>query len=212
MKIKISLNQLQCVIGQKNRFIVTVVVFMTACSTAVPRSGSPVNNSADNSLTEKDDSVFTNMIMKGADGRDVALEEVIKGDIILLSFWTTYCTKCKKKLADHQLLHKEYSERGLSVLGASLNEPENESQVASFVRTRGLTFPIVIDSESTLVNQFNPRRTLPFSVLLDRRGNILWSHVGYVPGDEKLVEEQILKAMEAMKGPKEYPNQTGKGE
>jgi hypothetical protein len=47
------------------------------------------------------------------------------------------------------------------------------------------------------MDQLNPRRRLPFTIIIDRKGVIAWTHEGYVPGDEKLIEAAVVKVLEA---------------
>lgn len=138
-------------------------------------------------------SVFAGWIFKSAHGSTIDLGDVMKSDVTVVSFFTTYCTKCKQKLVDHQALYAKYGEDKLSIVGVAVDEPETQSSVGPYVRSRGLTFPVVLDTESRLVEQLNPRRTLPFSVLINRQGEILWTHVGYAPSDGELFEAKILE-------------------
>jgi len=172
-------------------FVCSIVV--TACGpVGVEQQRTTVNRDDSN---EGQNSLLSGWNMKSATGALINLGKVLRGEVIIISFFATYCTRCKQKLIDHQNLYEKYAEAGLSVLGVSVDEPETQSEVGTYVRSRGLTFPVVIDTESKLVDQLNPQRTLPFSVLIDCNGNVLWNHVGYVPGDDKLFESHVLDVL-----------------
>ena len=178
--------------------VIAIALVVIACGPAGIQHEDSMGSRTENGDDKQGSSFFFGWNIKNATGTTIDLGDVMTGDIAIVSFFATYCTRCKQKLIDHQSLHEKYGKNGLSVLGVSVDEPETQSDVGTYVRSRGFTFPIVIDSESRLVSQFNPRRTLPFSVLIDRQGNVLWSHVGYAPGDEKLTEERIMEALSSL--------------
>jgi peroxiredoxin len=76
-----------------------------------------------------------------------------------------------------------------------MDEPETQGDARPFVKQRGFTFPVLLDAETTVTNQLNPRRAAPFSLIIDRDQKISWEHEGYVPGDEKKVEAAVLEAL-----------------
>ena len=185
---------MKVVFAWKSQTVLALCLALTAACVSPGGKQGPARSPAHEEL-EKGESFFSGWSMKSAIGPPLDLGEAFQGDVALVSFFATYCTRCKQKLVDHQALHEQYSNDGLLVLGVSVDEPETQSDVGAYVRSRRLTFPVVIDTDSRLVDQLNPRRTLPFSVIVDRAGKVLWSHVGYAPGDEKLFESRVLDAL-----------------
>ena len=96
-----------------------------------------------------------------------------------------------------ETLFKEHGDSGLMVLSISMDEPESQGDVRPFVKQRGFSFPVLLDTDTQVTNQFNPRRAAPYSLVIDRRERISWTHEGYVPGDEKKLEAAVLAALDS---------------
>jgi peroxiredoxin len=92
-------------------------------------------------------------------------------------------------------LYKKEKERGFVVLGISLDGPETRAAVTSVVHDKEMIFPVLIDEETSVVSQFNPKRELPFSVLVGKDGSIAWKRAGYQPGSEAQLNAEVEKAL-----------------
>ncbi|MCK9459361.1 MAG: TlpA family protein disulfide reductase [Proteobacteria bacterium] len=135
--------------------------------------------------------------LDGIDGKPYSLSDYVGRDVVLVAFWATWCEPCKRKTVQHQELYDKYGAQGFVVLAVSMDEPETQGQVRLFARQRELTFPVLLDTESQAVQLLNPRRTAPFTVLFGRDGRIAWEHEGWVSGDEKTLEDEVVKALAA---------------
>ena len=69
------------------------------------------------------------------------------------------------------------------VLSISIDENE-QSMVKPLVKSKGFTFPVLLDTDTAVVAQYNPSKVLPYSAVLDRSHKIRFVHQGYNPGDE----------------------------
>lgn len=134
-------------------------------------------------------------VLKDVDGRSHALSDYLGKNVILMSFWATWCEPCKKEMEQLQTLYEAHSPDGLMILSISMDEPETQGDVRPFVKQRGFTYPVLLDTESQVTNQFNPRRAAPYSLIIDRSEKTSWTHEGYVPGDETKVEAAVLEAL-----------------
>lgn len=63
--------------------------------------------------------------------------------------------------------------------------------VKPLIQSKGLTYPILLDSQTTVVSQYNPAKTMPYNVLVDRSGNVSQVFSGYNPGDEVKVRAAV---------------------
>jgi peroxiredoxin len=129
------------------------------------------------------------------DGQAHSLSDYLGKNVILISFWATWCEPCKKEMDQLQVLYEAHKDKGLMILSISMDEPETQGDARPFVKQRGFTFPVLLDAESNVTNQLNPRRAAPFSLIIGRDQKIAWDHEGYVPGDEKKVEAAVLQAL-----------------
>lgn len=113
--------------------------------------------------------------------------ESLKGKVVLLDFWATWCTPCVKKLPEVEALHKKFAKRGLVVIGVhSANKGET---AAAYVKEHGFTFPMLVDTGET-ANRYSVEG-LPDYFLIDKTGKPVWGF-SHVPPEEYQIE-QLLK-------------------
>jgi peroxiredoxin len=132
-------------------------------------------------------------------GRDVAgntfrLSDQ-RGKVVLLDFWSTICEPCKAEFPHLRAMYDAERAKGLLVVGVSMDGPETVADVTSFVKRFELDFPVVTDEDSRIASLYNPKKSMPLSVLIDRAGRIVAVREGYNPGDEKLVAADVEKAL-----------------
>lgn len=107
-----------------------------------------------------------------------------KGKVVLVNFWATWCGPCQVEMPHLQSMYTELGPKGLVVIGISTDDARTTSQVKPLTTSKGLTYPILRDTQTTVIAQYNPSKTLPYSVLVDRAGNVSQVFSGYNPGDE----------------------------
>jgi peroxiredoxin len=132
-------------------------------------------------------------------GRDVAgntfrLSDQ-RGKVVLLDFWSTICEPCKAEFPHLSAMYSAERSKGLVVVGIAMDGPETVADVTSFVKRFELGFPVVTDEDSRIASLYNPKKSMPLSVLIDRAGRIVAVREGYNPGDEKLVAADVEKAL-----------------
>jgi peroxiredoxin len=108
----------------------------------------------------------------------------LKGKVVVLSFWATWCGPCKEEMPHLQAMYKELEQQGFVVLSISTDDARSASKVKPFIMKMGYTFPVLLDRESTVIGAYNPSKTLPYTVVVDRKGEVVRRTSGYNPGDE----------------------------
>ena len=116
-------------------------------------------------------------------------------EAIVLSFFATWCEECFVELPHLQQVYDAHAKDGLLFVGVSMDGPESAADVGPFIRRHGLTMPVVIDEETRAVSLYNPRRSAPFMVLIDRQGHIVKVREGYVPGEADQITEEIRRIL-----------------
>jgi peroxiredoxin len=111
--------------------------------------------------------------------------------VVLIDFWATWCVPCEAELPHLEALYEQNKDKGFVVLGVAMDGPETVAQVGPFARRYNLQFPVLLDEETKVVNVYNPKRTAPLSVLIDKKGVIARVRSGYSAGDEKLIAEDV---------------------
>jgi len=137
-------------------------------------------------------SALADFSLADVSGREVRLSDLVAHQqIIYLDFWATWCGPCVAEMPHLERLYETYKDRGLVVLGISMDDPTTMGTVASYVHRNGLTFPVAIDMDSRVTGIYNSTRSAPYGVLIDRSGKIVDEHPGYSPGDELSLETKI---------------------
>ncbi len=111
------------------------------------------------------------------DGGVVRLSD-LRGQVVLVNFWGTYCPPCREEMPELQRLYERYQPRGFTILAVDVEEPA--PAVAAFRDRLGLTFPILLSDDAS-VNPAFAIRALPTSWLVDPSGVIRAVWVGPVP-------------------------------
>jgi peroxiredoxin len=120
---------------------------------------------------------------------EVSLEE-LRGRVVLLDFWATWCPPCLRELPELAALHREFKDQGFSVVAIN-REPENPAGVREFVTKQGLPFPVV--GAHVGVGERYRILSLPLSVLVDRKGTVLRVFMGYTP--PQVMRAEVLSAL-----------------
>jgi peroxiredoxin len=81
------------------------------------------------------------------DARPLSLGE-LRGKVVLVNFWASWCLECRPEMPVLERLHREFTPRGLAVIG--VNAREDTSAVGRYAREVGLTFPLVLDPGGTI--------------------------------------------------------------
>jgi cytochrome c biogenesis protein CcmG, thiol:disulfide interchange protein DsbE len=101
----------------------------------------------------------------------------LKGEVVLLNVWATWCIPCRKEIPELQALHQDYSARGLRVLGVSVDAGDADGDVAQFAKSFGMTYTILRDPDERVSAMF-AIPGVPASFLVDREGVVRWRHIG----------------------------------
>ena len=128
------------------------------------------------------------------EGKNVRLSDY-KGKVVLIDFWSTTCDPCMVEMPHLVDLYKKHKDKGFVVLAISLDGPESRAQVNSVVHDKDMIFPVLLDEETAVVGKFNPKKEMPYAVLVDRDGSIVHKRGGYTAGAEKTLIAEVEKAL-----------------
>jgi len=126
--------------------------------------------------------------LRDADGTLVTLSD-LRGNVVWVNFWATWCRPCKQELPDIQRIYDEKAAEGLIVLAINFEEPADRA--IAYFRENGLTVPMLLDLEGDVYDQYR-LQGLPDSFFIDRDGNIAAVQFGLVT--EKKGRERLAAA------------------
>ena len=121
--------------------------------------------------------------LRDIEGNNVTLAS-LKGKVVVLSFWATWCGPCKEEMPHLQKMYASMEKEGLQVLSISTDDARSASKVKPYIMKMGYTFPVLLDRDSTVIGAYNPSKTLPYTVVIDAKGEVARRISGYNPGDE----------------------------
>ena len=127
-------------------------------------------------------------------GEKIDLSELVRRGPVVLDFWATWCKPCLYALPGLQQVHERYAARGVTVVGISEDGPRNFAKVRPFASRYQLTYPLVLDEDGSLQSRYQVR-SLPTTFVIDRAGRIAWTHQGYQPGLEQMIDEALTRAL-----------------
>ncbi len=136
--------------------------------------------------------------LKDLKNKTQSLNQLVEGQVTLINFWATYCVPCRKEMKHLNRINKTYADQNVQVVGISIDDSRTVGRVKSMVKSQKLEYTVLLDTEQKLYKNFNTT-AMPFSILVDPQGKILWEHTGYLPGDEAQMESEIKKALAAQK-------------
>lgn len=128
-------------------------------------------------------------------GDTVRLSDHLGKDVVLIDFWATFCDPCLASMPHLDDLYKKYKDQGFVVLGISIDGPDSLARVKTEVAKLGVTFPILLDTETRVVSLYNPKTSAPYSVLIGRNGSVIAKKEGYTTGDSGALEKDIVSAL-----------------
>ena len=110
-------------------------------------------------------------------GRKVTFDQ-FHNKVTVLNFWATWCGPCRREIPDLEAIHKEYADKGVRVIGVSVDRgPGILDEVAKFVRSYNVSYPVVIDN-GDLEQIFGNIRAIPTTFIINKEGKIVERFVG----------------------------------
>jgi peroxiredoxin len=119
---------------------------------------------------------------------DVVSLDKLKGQVVMLNFWASWCGPCRQEMPLLDQMHKRYSALGFTMIG--VNVEANTQDAEKWLSQTPVTFPVLFDKENK-VSKLYDVNAMPSTVFIDRKGNVRYLHRGYKPGDESEYLNQI---------------------
>ncbi|HLQ11911.1 MAG TPA: TlpA disulfide reductase family protein [Steroidobacteraceae bacterium] len=120
-------------------------------------------------------------------GKPLSLAD-LKGRIVLVNFWASWCGPCRKEMPLLEQLNRQYRTKGVTLVGVNV-EPDSAA-ATDWLKATPVSFPILFDVDSK-VSKLYQVEGMPNTVILDRKGNVRYIHRGYSAGAENEYLDQI---------------------
>lgn len=135
--------------------------------------------------------------LKDLDGNIVNLSEISNdGKPIIINFWATWCSPCKRELSAINDLYVDWvDETGVKLIAVSVDDQRTVDRVKPYVDGSGWEYDILLDTNADLKRAMGVNN-VPFTFLVNGDGEIVWKHNNYNPGDEYELYDKIIELIE----------------
>ena len=127
--------------------------------------------------------------LKDLNNKEINLKNFLGKKVILISFWTVYCSSCVKEFSELKNLHREFSKKGLEIL--SIDIRDSKKRVAKLIKGKEIEHSVLLDSKGEVARLYGVKG-VPFNVVIDKKGVIRYQWYELPPDLKKIVESLIL--------------------
>ena len=114
--------------------------------------------------------------------------------LTLVDFWATWCKPCLKAIPKLNTLYDTYKSKGVEIIGVNVDSPRNSAKVKPFTHAYNIKYPVVRDPNSKISRSLNIL-AYPTLLIVDSNMNIVFRHIGFKIGDQKIIEEKIQELL-----------------
>jgi cytochrome c biogenesis protein CcmG/thiol:disulfide interchange protein DsbE len=156
--------------------LIIILVFVTA--------------SAQSDIQSNSGRTAPNFKLENLDREIVELSDFIGDGPVLLCFWSSCCKSAVAQVEAFSVLYEKYKDDGFIMLAIATDDEKTVAKVKPLVKIKKYSFPVLYDTEGTIARMYYAY-DMPFDVLIDTKGKIVYSHLGYMKGDEIELDEKI---------------------
>ena len=108
--------------------------------------------------------------------------EAFHGKVVILDFWATWCVPCKAEIPGFIELQKKYGDRGLQIIGLSVDDSLNTAK--KYATEMKMNYPVLLaEGKEDILKAYDPIPSIPVSIIIDRQGRIVTRHLGIASMD-----------------------------
>ena len=139
---------------------------------------------------QKSSALAPDFILPTTDGKTLKLSD-LKGKVVIIDFWATWCSPCRKGIPDLIELKKKYGAKGFEIIGVSV-DTDTKNEVVPFMKEYKINYPVVYGNMN-VYQQYGGIRAIPTSFVIDKQGKIVASYEGLM--SKETYENHIKKLM-----------------
>ena len=120
-------------------------------------------------------------------GGKVRLQD-LRGRVVMINFWATWCAPCRLEMPHLVRLQEKYRSAGFILLGVNIDDDRKVG--AATAERMGIKFPVVFDTDKKVTRLYD-MGAMPATLIVDRKGRVRFSHLGYESGVEAIYEKNV---------------------
>lgn len=169
-----------------------LIIFVLGCFVfLIANLGKPLN-SGTTELENKDlNQNAPDFVLPTLEGKSLRLSD-FKDKVIILDFWATHCPPCRQEIPDFIKLYNKYRDKGLAIIGISLDRG-NIEELKRFCRNERVNYRIAIGNDE-VIESYGGIRYIPTTFIIDKDKNIVKKFIGFTSID--VFEQEIRKLLE----------------
>lgn len=138
------------------------------------------------------------VVLKDINGKAVKTDTLSNnGKPFIIDFFATWCKPCNRELSAIADVYEDWQkETGVKLIAVSIDKGQNVNKVKPLVDNHGWTYEVLLDSNEELKRAFGVQM-IPFTVIVDGKGNIAYKHNGYTDGAEDELIEKVRELVKA---------------
>jgi cytochrome c biogenesis protein CcmG/thiol:disulfide interchange protein DsbE len=156
-----------------NKVIIALIFFFVASGAVYLLANT--TSSETEAVVNSDNSPAPDFTLQDINGNEVQLSD-LKGKVVALNFWATWCGPCRKEIPDFIELQNMYGKDGLQFVGIALDEG-GVGVVKPYADKMKINYPILIGTEAVTVS-YGGMNAIPVTILIDKMGNLRGKFVG----------------------------------
>ena len=135
--------------------------------------------------------------LKDINGVDVRLDTLSNGGKpIIIDFFATWCKPCNRELSAISEVYDDWqAETGVRLIAVSIDQAHHINKVKPLVDQLGWPYEVLLDPNGELKRAFGVQ-LIPYTLIVDGKGKIVYKHSGYVDGEEEELYEEVKKALD----------------
>jgi peroxiredoxin len=178
--------------------VLTTVSVASLSGCARQEGGTPAAGATTSSSSVAAGASAPDFTARDIEGKNLKLSDYIGKSAILIDFCATWCEPCVAEFPHLRKLYDANKAKGFVILAVAMDGPETVANVPAFARRNQLNFPMLTDEDSRIASLYNPKKSAPLSVLIDKTGKVVSIREGYNPGDEEFLAKDVAKALESI--------------
>lgn len=138
-----------------------------------------------------------NVTLKSLDGKSVESSVIENGgQPMIISFWATWCKPCNTELDAIKEVYEEWQqETDVKLVAISIDDARSASRVKPWVNGKDWPYEVYLDQNKDLARAMNVGADVPYTFIVNGKGEIVWQHKGYQPGNEEELIEAVKEAL-----------------